>query len=270
MNTIEVSNFDEMRLGFRKELTRLISSVNESFDGQKPEINELIASVTNLVKILGGISEALGKIEFNPEFKLPDITIPEIRIPEIRIPDITIPEIKSPDVYVPQANVNVSPEVNIDIRSIIDALEPLKYISDRSNKPIAVRMSDGQKFVKAIQELKQSNERLGVTFAGSSGLSKDDYKSAENELYRSSTATNTKVSVGVTSTSVLASNASRKSAILSNDSDSAIYVSLSSTAVVNEGIRLNAYGGSVTIESYTGAITAISSGAAKNLCVVEI
>lgn len=86
------------------------------------------------------------------------------------------------------------------------------------------------------------------------------------------TATNTKVSVGSSSTSVLASNASRKFAIFINDSDETIYLNLSGTAVMNEGIRLNANGGSYEINLnnlYTGAITGICSSGTKNLTVVE-
>jgi len=87
-----------------------------------------------------------------------------------------------------------------------------------------------------------------------------------------STATNTKVSIGTGSTSVLSANTSRKSAVFVNDSDTVIYLSLSGTAVLNEGIRLNANGGVYEINAmnlYTGAVSAISSAASKNLAVME-
>jgi len=82
-------------------------------------------------------------------------------------------------------------------------------------------------------------------------------------------ATNTKVSVGSSSTTVLALNADRISAVLVNDSDEEIYISLSGTAVMNEGIRLNANGGSLIESEYTGIITAICASGTKNLTVVE-
>ena len=82
-------------------------------------------------------------------------------------------------------------------------------------------------------------------------------------------ATNTKVSVGSSSTTVLALNTSRVAAILVNDSDEVIYISLSGTAVINEGIRLNAYGGNLIETEYTGIITAICASGTKNLTVVE-
>ena len=87
-----------------------------------------------------------------------------------------------------------------------------------------------------------------------------------------STATNTKVSVGSADTQVLVANASRKFAAFVNDSNEVIYLSLSATAVMNEGIRLNANGGSYWInllELYTGEVSAICSSGSKNLTVME-
>ena len=84
-----------------------------------------------------------------------------------------------------------------------------------------------------------------------------------------SVATNTKVTVGNTSTSVLSANSSRTGFALVNDSDEDIYVSLSGTAVMNEGIRINSDGGSVIDDAYRGAITAICTTGGKNLTVME-
>lgn len=87
-----------------------------------------------------------------------------------------------------------------------------------------------------------------------------------------SSATPTKVSVGSTSTSVRSANSSRQFAVFVNDSDETIYLSLSDTAVMNEGIRLNAKGGAYVISLmnlYIGAVTAICSSGTKNLTVTE-
>lgn len=91
-------------------------------------------------------------------------------------------------------------------------------------------------------------------------------------LRRTSSATPTKISVGATSTSVLAANANRNFAVFVNDSDEVIYLSLSGTAVMNEGIRLNAAGGAYEINvlnMYTGDISAICSSGTKNLTLTE-
>lgn len=60
--------------------------------------------------------------------------------------------------------------------------------------------------------------------------------------------TNTGVNVGVASTLVLAANASRKYASFVNDSDTVIYLAVGAAAVVGQGIRINANGGSFEIE----------------------
>jgi len=85
-------------------------------------------------------------------------------------------------------------------------------------------------------------------------------------------ATPGKVAVGVASTSILAANTARIFAQFVNDSDTVIYLWLGAVAVINEGIRLNANGGSFEINLtnlYTGAVHAIAGGAAKNLTVTE-
>jgi len=83
--------------------------------------------------------------------------------------------------------------------------------------------------------------------------------------------TNTKVSVANTTTAVLTAEARRRYALFVNDSDEVIYLSLSDTAVLNEGIRLNASGGSYEINGtnmYVGDVSAISTSGSKNLTVV--
>ena len=82
----------------------------------------------------------------------------------------------------------------------------------------------------------------------------------------------TKVDVGSTSTLVLASNLQRRYLFLVNDSDEAIYVSLGSAAVMNEGILLTAGGGALTLDiasMWLGAIYAICASGSKNLTISE-
>ncbi len=86
----------------------------------------------------------------------------------------------------------------------------------------------------------------------------------------SSASVTTKVDVGSGSTPVLSANANRKKMILVNDSNETIYVNFSATAVLNEGIRLNANGGNVVDDIYTGAVSAISASGSKNLTVTEL
>jgi len=79
-----------------------------------------------------------------------------------------------------------------------------------------------------------------------------------------------KISVGSSSTTLIASNGSRKKLIVVNDSDEDVYVNFSGTAVMNEGIRINKKGGSVTDDVYTGAVTGICTSGSKNVTVTEL
>lgn len=85
-----------------------------------------------------------------------------------------------------------------------------------------------------------------------------------------STLTSASSTVNSTSGLVMATSTTRQYLILVNDSDSIIYLSLNSPAVLGKGIRLNANGGSYEINSLnliTDAIYAISSANDKNLTI---
>ena len=83
----------------------------------------------------------------------------------------------------------------------------------------------------------------------------------------------TPIAVAVTSTSVLAANASRKYLQLINDSDTTIYLSVDGgAAALNTGTRLNANGGSIVFDNYipVGTVNAIhGSTGTKTLLVTE-
>lgn len=84
------------------------------------------------------------------------------------------------------------------------------------------------------------------------------------------TATSDGITVGDSSTTVLAINENRKSATIVNDSDETIYLKLGSGASLNSGIRINANGGSAKITEYTGVITAICVSGDKIVTVTEL
>jgi hypothetical protein len=79
--------------------------------------------------------------------------------------------------------------------------------------------------------------------------------------------------VTTTSGEALAANTARKYAAFINDSNVTIYLALGTTAVVNQGIRLSAHGGSYEITSmnlFTGVVNAIHGGTGnKVLCLTE-
>lgn len=79
------------------------------------------------------------------------------------------------------------------------------------------------------------------------------------------------VSIGLSSTSVLSANSSRKGATIMNTSTATISFGLGAPAVLNSGITL-VPGGCWTMDQYTftqGSINAIASVAASNLSVQE-
>ena len=90
----------------------------------------------------------------------------------------------------------------------------------------------------------------------------------------SDTITHTTLGVTGTTQAALAANKSRRYALFINDSDAVIYIKLGAAAVLNEGIRLNAAGGSYEISErlgnmYMGAVNAITAAATKVLLVTE-
>jgi hypothetical protein len=78
--------------------------------------------------------------------------------------------------------------------------------------------------------------------------------------------------LSTTQEEVLPANPVRRYALLVNDSDSDAYIALGIPAVANQGIRLNASGGSFEISNvnpFYGRIHAISTGATKRMMITE-
>lgn len=93
--------------------------------------------------------------------------------------------------------------------------------------------------------------------------------------FSSVTPTHTAVNATTSTSQILASNANRKYALLINDSDTVVYIKIGAAAALNEGIRLNANGGSYEMSLgmgnlATGAINAIHGGTGnKALLITE-
>lgn len=58
--------------------------------------------------------------------------------------------------------------------------------------------------------------------------------------------------------------------IISNEGANDVWLSLGTTAVAKEGIYLKKEGGSLTLNTYSGAIFAITSSGESNVCWAEI
>ena len=126
--------------------------------------------------------------------------------------------------------------------------------------------------------------QLGITATIAAGAeikitdgTNDALVTADGALYTSlqstynlTFASPTSVSVSNSSTQILASAATRKAAIIVNDSDSVIYLGIGAAAVLNAGIRLNPNGGSFVFDmtmNATQAVNGIASVAGKNVTV---
>ena len=88
------------------------------------------------------------------------------------------------------------------------------------------------------------------------------------------TLTHTHPTIAAATTVALAANTTRKYALFENDSDEVIYIKVGVAAVLNQGIRLNASGGSYEMSFLignlnTGAVNAISTSGSKVLLVAE-
>lgn len=84
---------------------------------------------------------------------------------------------------------------------------------------------------------------------------------------------NTSGTVGTSSVRVLGANSMRKLAVITNDSDTAIYLGFGQHAVSHSGIRLNSNGGFYEVgktNHFTGNIFAISTSDNKNVCILEV
>mgnify|MGYP003996919515 CR=1 FL=1 len=86
-------------------------------------------------------------------------------------------------------------------------------------------------------------------------------------------ANNTSVTVGATSTQLLAANETRAYALITNDSDEVMYLAFGEDAVMNSAVRINPRGGSCNIgeggDNYFGAVNAICASGGKVALIVE-
>lgn len=101
-----------------------------------------VTNMTEFIKAVEDICDDIKKLKFEPKINIP-------------APVVNVPEQKAPVVNVPAPVVNVqAPVVNIekpdlsDIHAIIEFLEKIS-----SSKPLAVRLSDGRKFYKALEKM---------------------------------------------------------------------------------------------------------------------
>ena len=151
------------------------------------------------------------------------------------------------------------------------------YAGDDNRLPVDVELSSGDIQIGAV-ELKDgdTDTRADIESDGTKNAlfvqANDDSMGTQKikNAKESSASSNTKVTVALNSTTIIAANSDRRFVVIVNDSDEDVYLNLSGTAVINEGIRINANGGSYVEDIYTGIITGICATGGKNVTVVEV
>lgn len=91
-----------------------------------------------------------------------------------------------------------------------------------------------------------------------------------SSFYTSNVSVDRGVTVGTSSTLVLATSTGRTYAVIVNDSANVVYLSLGHNATTTSGIRLNASGGSYEINNnnlFIGAINAVAPAGASVVTV---
>jgi hypothetical protein len=113
---------------------------------------------------------------------------------------------------------------------------------------------------------------LKTDLESSQDASKNLKVSNINGIY--TTPTHAAVSVGTSSAQALAANANRKYALLQNDSDTDMYISLGASAALHQGVLLKASGGFYEMSEpagnlYRGLVNVISTASGKNIMITE-
>lgn len=155
-----------------------------------------------------------------------------------------------------------------DNQPIVNVTKQVVEFPTSAKNPISVRLSDGKSFYKAINTAISG----GFSSAGLATTAKQDaiITAIENSADNPSTSSVTSVADATASTQLLASNTSRKEAVITNDSTAVLYVAFGETASsTNYSARLIQYG-TVTTD-YTGQINgAWASDAGGSAQITEL
>jgi|TARA_Y100000310_G_scaffold342905_1_gene448170 hypothetical protein len=251
--TMEVSNFDEVRKALNENAVNIIEVLEK-------QMIELKVEPTDNSDIIKGLKEIKEKIKIEK-----DLTPEVIKRLESIGKEIGKLDTK-PDLSGLESHLEAS----------YSLIESLKDYTEYDEWKVKINGKQMEELVKAMGKTMISASGTGIIKDGQGNpftttnplpIVGDIEITQEKE---SSANSNTKVSVGNTSTTIIALNASRRFVLIVNDSDEDIYLNLSGTAVINEGIRINANGGNYYEDIYTGIITGICASGSKNVTIVEV
>ena len=177
-DNIEISNIDFVKKYLRDELAILAEKFGKIIKDLpapiykptfSPELktnypDEMkVAEIKTLVEAVNDLRAIMAQVDFNPTIHVEAPKMPEIRLPK---PERPIIEVQPPE-------INISPE--IDLSGLLKALKPLMYLSDKPSKPLSVRMSDGERFIKALQDASKVIEKHSMQYVPGQGLTESEF-----------------------------------------------------------------------------------------------
>jgi len=166
---IEVTNIDYIKLYLRDELTILAKKLTAVFRLIQPPSIIKVDGVTKLIETINDLRAIMAQIEFSPTITVEAPIIPEIKVPKLDQPIVKV-----------EPQINVEPV--IDLSELTEALKPLRYLSDKAGKPLSVQLSDGRRFIKALKDVVDKQERQITAFATSRGMDKDEFIDASKTV----------------------------------------------------------------------------------------
>jgi hypothetical protein len=118
------------------------------------KFDDVIESNKELVENIKNIKIDVASAKVDPiEVKIPEIKIPDIKLPTINVPKVEIPEIIIPTPLPPIVNINTDLLIE-NLGLIREAVGMINLsLPTTAKNPISVRLSDGEKFYKAVGSL---------------------------------------------------------------------------------------------------------------------
>lgn len=229
VDNVDIKNFDEVKLHLRTELNRAVTPLLK-------ELERLRFSSDKIDKIREEI-DMKNAMALQDNYYFQVVKKPETRIIVDNLRDIVFPDSmdinnleelqnyfrslegvirETFNVQIPEPKVNVSippqemPNVDLSqlkIDQILKMLEPLKYLSDRAKKPLSVRLSDGNKFIKELTKIvKEQGQQVGQYV--SSSMSAGDFKEATKSVSRAGGITSGRLALSNAGTAVQVTSSS--------------------------------------------------------------
>lgn len=138
------------------KLDNIVKAVKESKSSDEKSSKDVVSAIESLK-----LETYQPKIDVNvPKPEMPIVTVPEIKIPPITIPTIEVPPAPEPKIIIPEVEVKKPKWFSLDtiIKPLNDIKKAIaKFVLPRdADDPVSVRLSDGEKFYRALGSFSSS------------------------------------------------------------------------------------------------------------------